>query len=63
MVKGYHRIMDTVRNSEVMQKQWANYQKDFEYATNIAFGDACDAVLQLMDCLVGNGYGSINIKR
>ena len=35
-----------------MRKQWNNYQKDFEYATGIAFEDACDAVVQLMDLLM-----------
>ncbi len=52
VVKDYHKIMDTVRNSEIMQKQWINYQKDFEYATDIAFGDACDTVVQLMDSIM-----------
>lgn len=33
----------------VMQSQWKNYQKDFEYATDIAFEDACDVVVELMD--------------
>lgn len=41
--------MDIVKNSEVMRKQWKNYQKDFEYATDIAFEDACDVVVELMD--------------
>lgn len=49
VVKTYHSIMDTVKSSEVMQKQWKNYQKDFEYATDIAFEDACDVVVELMD--------------
>ena len=26
-----------------------HYQKDFEYATDIAFEDVCDTVVQLMD--------------
>ena len=55
VVKDYRRIMDTVRNSEVMRKQWNNYQKDFEYATDIAFEDACDAVVQLMDSIMQSG--------
>lgn len=49
VVKEYCRIMDTVKNSEDMQRQWKNYQKDFEYATDIVFGDACDVVVELMD--------------
>lgn len=35
-----------------MQQQWKNYQKDFEYATDIAFGDVCDTVLGLLDGLL-----------
>lgn len=46
VIKDYRRIMDTVRNSAVMQKQWDNYQKNFEYATDIVFVDACDAVVK-----------------
>lgn len=49
VLKSYHKIMDTVRNSEIMQKQWKNYQKDFEYATGIVFEDVCEAVVQIMD--------------
>lgn len=48
VVEDYCRIMDTVRSSEVMQKQWNNYQKDFEYAMDITFEDVCDTVEQLM---------------
>lgn len=49
VLKSYHGIMDTVRNSEIMQKQWKNYQKDFEYATDIIFEDVCDTVVKIMD--------------
>ena len=49
VVKDYRRIMEVVRSSEVMRKQWENYQKDFEYAMDIAFEDAYDAVVGLMN--------------
>lgn len=49
VVKEYRSIMDTVKKSEVMQRQWKNYQKDFEYATDISFEDACVVVVELMD--------------
>ena len=52
VVRDYRKIMNIVKSSEVMQRRWKNYQKDFEYATDIEFGDACDAVVQLMDSLV-----------
>ncbi len=48
----YHRIMDIVKGSRIMRKQWDNYQKDFEYAMDIAFADACDVVVELMDNLL-----------
>ena len=48
------KIMDTVKNSEIMQKQWDNYCKDFEYASDIVFGDVCDVVVKLMDNLLDN---------
>ena len=49
VVKDYRKIMDAVKGSEVMQRQWKNYQKDFEYAEEIAFEGACDVVVELMD--------------
>lgn len=51
VVEDYHNIMDTVRSSEVMQKRWDNYQKDFEYAKDIAFKDVCTAVIRLISSL------------
>ena len=49
IVKEYRDIINTVKCSDVMQSRWKNYQKDFEYATDIAFEDACDGVIELMD--------------
>lgn len=49
VIKNYRKIMDTVRSSAIMQRQWENYQKDFEYAEDIEFVDACDVVVWLMD--------------
>lgn len=52
VVREYRSIMDTIKKSEVMQRQWKNYQKDFEYTMDIAFGDACDVVVELMDEII-----------
>ena len=49
----YKEIMETVKASGVMQKQWLDYQKDFEYAADIAFLDTCNTVMLLMDGLTG----------
>ncbi len=48
VIKDYRKIINTVRNSEVMLRQWENYRKDFEYADGIAFEETCDAVVGLM---------------
>lgn len=48
----YVNIIDTVKNSDMMIKQWKIYQKDFEYASNISFDDVCDSVIEMMSfCL------------
>ncbi len=52
VINDYRKIMNTVRNSWVMQRQWDNYRKDFEYANGIAFEETCDAILGLMDELL-----------
>ena len=48
VVKNYHEIIETVRNSPVMQRQWENYRNDFEYAADISFDEACDSVIFVM---------------
>lgn len=45
VILNYKYIMDTVKNSKVMQEQWQAYQKNFEYAKDVGFQDACDMVL------------------
>ena len=51
IVKQYREIMDVVRNSETMNRQWENYRKDFDYAAGIEFAETCDAVISLMNQL------------
>ena len=47
----YKRIMEVVVNSEVMGKQWKKYQKDFAYASEVSFKDACNTVTRIMDII------------
>ena len=47
----YKRIMEVVVNSEVMSKQWKKYQKDFAYASEVSFQDACNTVNRIMDII------------
>ena len=50
-VKQYRSIMEIVKHSDVMNRQWSNYSKDFDYAAEISFAETCDAVVWLMDDL------------
>ena len=43
--------MHAVKNSDVMIRQWNDYRKDFNYASEIEFGQTCDAVVAVMDML------------
>ena len=53
VISNYKYIMETVKNSQVMQEQWQLYQKNFEYAKDVDFRDACDMVVQVMDEMNG----------
>lgn len=44
----YKDVMDVVKKSDVMQKQWFNYQKDFDYAKEVSFEDCCNVVTELI---------------
>lgn len=48
IVANYREIIETVASSTVMNNQWARYQKEFDYAKDVRFEDACKAVNQLI---------------
>lgn len=41
--------MKNVKASEVMQRQWHDDRKDFEYAKDIMFEETCDTIVKIMD--------------
>lgn len=48
IIANCREIIETVANSTVMNNQWTRYQKEFDYAKDIRFEDACKAVNQLI---------------
>ena len=48
VIKHYREIMQVVRNSPVMNRQWGDYRKNFDYASGIEFEETCDAVISIM---------------
>ena len=53
LMKQYREIMQVIRNSDVMKRQWVDYKKNFDYASGIEFEGTCDAVVAIMDRLYG----------
>lgn len=51
VIVDYRDIINTVKSSEIMRRQWYNYQREFDYAEEILFEEACDTVVELMDSL------------
>lgn len=56
MITNYKYIMETVKNSKLIQEQWQAYQKNLEYAKDVDFMDACDMVMQVMDEITETKY-------
>ena len=48
IVVNYKEIIETVASSTVMNNQWTRYQKEFDYAKDISFENACKAVNELI---------------
>ncbi|MBQ8063115.1 MAG: nucleotidyl transferase AbiEii/AbiGii toxin family protein [Clostridia bacterium] len=52
IVRRYREIMQTVRISPVMNRQWDDYRKGFDYADGIELEETCDAVIAIMEKLI-----------
>ena len=50
----YESIMGDIRKNPGMQSFWVNYQKEFDYAMDVSFEEACDVVLKIMNLLKSN---------
>ncbi len=48
IIKDYKKIIYTISESSAMLEQWKRYQKEFDYAKDILFEDACKSVAELM---------------
>ena len=53
-MRQYGQILKTVRSSETMQRQWADYRSGHAYAANISFDEVCDAAMGILDVLFLN---------
>ena len=51
LLTDYQIIVTNKRRNPRMHDFWSNYQKDFNYAREISFGQTCDTVLYIMQAL------------
>jgi predicted nucleotidyltransferase component of viral defense system len=51
IMEKYDSIISVIKKSSVMQKHWADYQKDFDYAEDIKFENVCGAIKEILDAL------------
>jgi len=54
----YGEVMRAVRDSDAMNRRWDNYRKDFDYAAEVEFEEACNVVVTIMDSIVARGFFS-----
>jgi predicted nucleotidyltransferase component of viral defense system len=45
----YGNIVASIRENQQMRGFWERYQKDFDYAKDISFDDACNSILLIMN--------------
>jgi len=51
VIGNYREIVKDIVESSQMQGFWSAYQKEFDYAKDISFRDACETAMQIMDDL------------
>lgn len=51
IIKNYKEIIFVIQNSDIMQKRWKDYQKDFDYATDIEFNDTLKVLEKIMSLI------------
>ena len=49
IMTSYKEIIQSVGNSESMNRQWQNYQVSFDYAKDIEFGYICEVLDEILD--------------
>lgn len=53
IMEHYDEIIDEIQESSQLQNFWQKYQKNYEYARDISFNDACKSIREIMECMMG----------
>ena len=52
VLRQYQDIIAEIRSSEQLRGFWKKYQRDFDYAKDISFDDACDTIQHIMNSIM-----------
>ena len=44
----YPEIMQEIRDSDTLRRQWSKYSREYDYAKDISFDDTCDTIYSIM---------------
>ena len=47
----YPEIMQEIRDSDTLRRQWNKYSREYDYAKDISFNDTCNAIQKIMDAV------------
>jgi len=47
----YSEIMQEIRDSDTLRRQWNKYGMEYDYAKDISFDDTCNAIQKIMDAI------------
>jgi hypothetical protein len=51
ILNDYPEIMRMIRESTSLRNHWEKYRKEFEYAKEITFDDACNSIDSIMNLI------------
>ena len=51
IIKDHKEIISVIKNSDIMNKRWKDYQKDFSYAQNIEFQSTLLTLIEIMNII------------
>lgn len=54
VIQNFMDIIEEIKTSHQMQTHWEKYQKNFDYAKDISFADACETIQSIMTEVTGN---------
>ena len=48
----YPEIMQEIRDSDTLRRQWNKYSREYDYAKDISFDDTCNTIQVIMDAII-----------